>query len=75
MEEWALDKKFVTESESLPVKDRRNLLLIVKRACVSIQSSILDIPSISCEKKMHSLFSVCRINSAAVVFKHFSGLW
>jgi len=60
-QEWASNKKCLTESECATVKDRRNLLLIVNivnRACVSMQSSVLGILRISFEKKMHSLFSV-----------------
>lgn len=48
---WASNKKFVAESKSVTVKNRRNLLLIVNRACVYIQSSILGVPRISCDKK------------------------
>lgn len=51
LEEWASNKKSVTESESATVKDSRNFLLIVNRACVSIQSSVLGVPRISCDKK------------------------
>jgi hypothetical protein len=59
LEEWASTKKFVTESESATLKDSRNFLLIVNWACVSIQSSVLGVPRISCDKKkMHSLFSL-----------------
>jgi len=56
LEEWASNKKFVNESESATVKDRRNLLLIVNRACVSIHSSVLGVPRISCDKKKCILY-------------------
>jgi hypothetical protein len=53
--------------------EQKKFAIISDRACVSVEPFTLHSSHFVWEK-MHSLFSICRINYVATVFKHFSEL-